>query len=114
VLRQVARAPLRRLVQQVSGAVLLSVIVDDEVLYVDRAESLPELSMVADVGVRSPLHSTASGKVFLAAMGEDRCGHYLHRPLRATTPATITDPRALRNEIALTRDHGYGVSWGEQ
>ncbi|GAA3933393.1 IclR family transcriptional regulator [Microbacterium soli] len=113
-LRDAARAPLHRLLQQVPGALLLSIMTGDKVLYVDRAETSPGFRMVADIGRRSPLHTTASGKVFLAAMPEKRISGYLSRPLVSVTPATITSRRALRAEIALTREHGYGVSWGEQ
>lgn len=113
-LRRSARTPLRALAQQVRGAVLLSVLRGDEVLYIDRTESLNGFRMIADVGVRSPLHTTASGKVFLAAMPDRGVGGYLQRPLRAVTPATITDPRSMLAEVGLTRDHGYGVSWEEQ
>lgn len=113
-LRDSARMPLRELARQVHGAVLLSVLHGNHVLYVDRAEDSVGFTMVADIGIRSPLHTTASGKVLLAAMSDHVLGGHLQRPLRAITPATITDPRMMLMEIALTRDHGYGVSWGEQ
>lgn len=114
LLRRAAREPLHRLALATHGAALVSVVDRDCVLYIDREDDRTRLAMVADIGVRSPLHSTASGKVFLATMSPLHAAGYLRGPLRATTAATITDPHRLVTEIVKTKDHGYSVCWGEQ
>ncbi|GAA3774076.1 IclR family transcriptional regulator [Microbacterium kribbense] len=96
------------------GAVLLSVLDHESVLYVQRFQTSDAFEMVANVGRRSPLHTTASGKVFLSAMPQRGLVSYLHQPLAAPTRASITDPTRLMRELVKAKDDGYTVCWGEQ
>src|SRR5207247_2566607 len=47
--------------------------------------------------------------MLLAWLPEDELAAFLRRPLTALTPATITDPRALRAELQNLRERGYGT-----
>ena len=108
-----ARQALHELARATGGAVLVSVLDRDGVLYIDR-EDAATIRMRADTGLRSPLHTTASGKVLLTALPELRVDRVLRAGLVAKTTATITDPRALRRELVATKDRGYAVCWEEQ
>lgn len=60
------------------------------------------------VGQRTPLHATSSGKVLLAwAVTDDELGALLSGPLERFTESTITDPKALRAELARVREQGW-------
>lgn len=56
------------------------------------------------------LHSTASGKVLLAYLPPERAAALLATmPLTRFTSHTITDPDALRAELATIHQHGYAL-----
>lgn len=49
------------------------------------------------------------GKALLARLAADRLDAYLAAPMVPLTPRTITDPGALRAELAATRARGYAI-----
>jgi DNA-binding IclR family transcriptional regulator len=55
----------------------------------------------------SPGHATASGKVALAFQPLAAIERFIARGLARITPKTITDPQALRDELAAIRTRGY-------
>jgi DNA-binding IclR family transcriptional regulator len=57
-----------------------------------------------------PLHSTAAGKVLLAALPDAEVRKLLGaRKMTAVTPHTITDPAALVASLAKVRSQGYAT-----
>ncbi|WP_172805663.1 IclR family transcriptional regulator [Brachybacterium avium] len=111
---RVARLHLDRLAARTGEAVLLAIIDDGSVLYVDRGQSDEAFSMVANVGRRSPLHSNASGKVLLAGQDPAFLDRLLEEPLQRSTPQTIVDPAALLDELERVRQQGYALCSQEQ
>ncbi len=73
------------------------------------------LFQVADpVGVLRPAHSTALGKVLLAALGPEQLERYLAtHELARYTPKTIVEREALAREIFEVRRNGIGFDDGE-
>jgi DNA-binding IclR family transcriptional regulator len=66
------------------------------------------------VGREVFLHSTAAGKAILAELPDRRVDEILDAwGLPARTDETITDADALREELAVIRDHGYSRNRGE-
>ena len=62
------------------------------------------------VRIGDTAHALALGKVVLALAGPEIFERYVRHPgLRRFTPHTITDPDALRAELAETRRRGYAV-----
>src|SRR3990170_3589814 len=82
---------------------------DDEVVYVERTSSGTQMMRVMQtIGARAPLHSTAGGKIFLAADGPERCREYAQRTrLPKFTDNTLTDQAKLLQEIDRARQLGY-------
>lgn len=114
-LSRVARPYLDRLAVQTSESVLLGILDEDSVLYLDRGEAPMGLQMRANAGRRGPLYATASGKVLLAFTPDPSLvERILEQPLAKLTKATITDPSALRQDLALTRQRGYSTCWQER
>ncbi|MCS0495633.1 IclR family transcriptional regulator [Ancylobacter sp. MQZ15Z-1] len=64
-------------------------------------------------GRRKPGHATATGKILLAYLGEAALAAYCSTPLHRYTGSTITDPKALAEELDLARRRGYAVNVGE-
>jgi DNA-binding IclR family transcriptional regulator len=61
------------------------------------------------VGVRTPLHCAADGKVLLA-FGGARANH---AGLTRRTKRTIVDPKVLARELDAVRRRGFAVAEGE-
>jgi len=111
---RIARAHLDALALETSEAVLLAILDEDSVLYLDRGQSAETFAMVANVGRRSPLHSNASGKMLLAGEPDVYVERILSRPLEPRTPHTVTDPDVLRAQLAEARANDYAVCREEQ
>jgi DNA-binding IclR family transcriptional regulator len=61
----------------------------------------------------SPCHCTGVGKAALAFQPEATIERIIKLGLPAFTRNTITDPEALRNELAAIRERGYALDLGE-
>ncbi len=108
-LRREALPYMADLAKQCDEACDLSVFDRGEVLYIEVVLSRHVYAPASAVGLHLPAHATASGKLFLAHLAPDELDTLLSRPLAAYTPRTITTPAALRADLALTRERGYGL-----
>ncbi len=61
----------------------------------------------------SPAYCTGVGKAVLAFHESATVEKVIRQGLLAYTPSTITDPEALRAELAKTRERGYSIDEGE-
>ena len=83
-------------------------------LVVATVESPSALRVIMRVGEHRHLHSTASGKVFLAFSPPSLLEAIIEEPgLVRHTPATITDPDELRAELESVRATRIGWNNGE-
>lgn len=105
---------LAHLREQTGESSQVGVLDGDEVVYVDRLESAHTLRLFTETGRRVPAHCTSSGKVLLAHRSEAERERVLARPLPALTPHTITDPAALRAELAAVRARGWAEAVDER
>lgn len=101
-LRELTRPHLERLTAATGETATLSVPGEQAAITVDYVQSPASVRSVAELGRRSVLHATATGKVVLAFGGSPPTG-----PLTAYTPWTITDARRLADEIAAVRERGW-------
>lgn len=65
------------------------------------------------IGRRLPLYCTASGKVLLAWLPAEERAQLLPRSLAQHTPATITAPARLAEELAAVAAQGYALALEE-
>lgn len=77
-------------------------------LDIDKIESPHAMAIVSQVGRRARLHCTGVGKVIMAYMTPAEQNEVLARPLDRLTAHTITEPEALRAELAEIRKSGLG------
>jgi IclR family transcriptional regulator, acetate operon repressor len=88
----------------------LAVLYAGDVLFLARVPAAKELRTYTITGTRNAPHSTAVGKILLAALPEEEVrALYSDRPLEAVTPCTITTMEALLAELARVRERGYAV-----
>ncbi len=91
----------------------LGVISGGTVVYVDRVETEWPLGLRFEPGARVPVHCTAIGKMLLSVLPSKRREAYITSgKLRRYTDGTITEPEALRVELA--RIARQGVSTDDQ
>ena len=107
------RPVCRRLAETVHETVNLVVHDGSAVISIDQVLGSPAVTTVNWVGQRTPLHATASGKVFLAHMAPEQLDALLAEGLEAYTPHTIVDPAALTEQLALVRERGYASTMEE-
>jgi IclR family acetate operon transcriptional repressor len=112
-LQRLARPALERLTAATGETANLVVLVDSEGVNIEAVESPRPVMHMGAVGRRFPLHASAAGKVFLAWRSEEEARALLTVPLERRTPATVTDPEHLVEELREVRARGYAVNWTE-
>lgn len=108
-LRTAAAEELRRLMLDARATVHLVIYDAPHVVYVDKVENEATVRMGSRIGSRAPAYCTAVGKAIMAWLPEEAVNDAIAAGLRPITPYTITDPDALRAELARTRANGYTV-----
>jgi IclR family acetate operon transcriptional repressor len=110
-----AQPYLAELVEISGETANLAVLEDDDVVYVAQVSSPHTLRMYADVGRHVPPHSTAVGKVLLAALPRDRAEVMIARTgLLRRTPTTITNHAVFLAELDDVRRRGWAADREEQ
>lgn len=110
-----ARPSLARLVDETGETANMAILEGDEVVYVAQVPSRHSVRMFTEVGRRVRPHCTGVGKALLAQLPTHAARAILDRTgLPAQTPRTITDPAALIEELARTRQRGYAIDDEEQ
>jgi IclR family acetate operon transcriptional repressor len=110
-----ARPYLSELVTLSGETANLAVREGDDVVYIAQVSSPHTLRMFAEVGRHVPPHSTAVGKVLLAALPREVAMAILRRTgLASRTDATITDLAAFEAELDLVTAQGWAADEEEQ
>jgi len=114
-LRETAMPAMLKLHAATGESVNLGIRDGDEIVYVDRTSSgRSAVRVVHIVGARAPLHTTATGKLFLVEEGIERVRDYARRTgLPASTPNSIKDLGALEKELDKVRRHGVAFDLDE-
>jgi DNA-binding IclR family transcriptional regulator len=108
-----ARATLDDLAERTHETVTIGVLSHDDVVSVDQVTGTRSIVSVSWVGKRTPLHTTSTGKVFLAFMGNEERERRLADPLEAATPRSVTSPETMRMQLAEIRRRGYAQTLEE-
>jgi IclR family KDG regulon transcriptional repressor len=106
-LREQARPHLERLARELDETVHLSVLRGDGIVIVDKADCANPVRVDTYVGLRAPLHCSATGKAILAFLPPATADRLLPAHLPRYTPATICDRGALQRELGQVRRQGW-------
>jgi IclR family acetate operon transcriptional repressor len=105
---------LRGLAELTGESANLAVLTQGRAEYVAQAPGRHTMRIFTEVGNRVALHCTGVGKALLAAVPPARAARLIGPgPLEARTAATLTDPAAVRAEVALISERGYALDEGE-
>lgn len=109
-LPQLAQPHMEALVATVRESSSLCVLDDDQIVYVARVPTRRIMTVNITVGTRFPAYATSMGRVLLAGRPPAWLDGYLERTrLIPLTPATVTDPRRLREVLAAVAADGYAL-----
>lgn len=109
----ISRPICRQLAETVQETVNVAVHDGRAVISIAQVIGTPTITTVNWVGQRTPLHTTAAGKVFMAHMDPEQLDALVAEGLETYTPRTIVDPLVLKQQLALIRDRGYAVALEE-
>jgi DNA-binding IclR family transcriptional regulator len=114
-LRTVCIPYLERLRQATNETVSLYIRIGDCRVCIEELESNQEIKYSQTLGLATPLHVGAPGKVLLAFLPPAELEVILETlTLTPLTPRTITDRSQLLEELAAVRQCGYALSEGER
>lgn len=109
-IQQIAQPFLEDLSERVHESVSVSVLDDDDIVYVARVPTTRIMTIALGLGTRLPAHCTSMGRVLLAELPDDELSRLLARiELDARTDRTITTEEGLREELARVRDQGWAM-----
>ncbi|HEX9463939.1 MAG TPA: IclR family transcriptional regulator C-terminal domain-containing protein [Alphaproteobacteria bacterium] len=99
---------LERMSGELGESCSVSVLHDDQVIYVARSARKRLASLHRDVGARLPAYCTSMGRVLLAALPDSELDAVLKRvPRERLTRFTLVAPRELKEAIADVRQRDY-------
>ncbi|WP_170456305.1 IclR family transcriptional regulator [Ruegeria arenilitoris] len=109
-LRTARLAILRGVADEIGETCNLAIPDREGMIYLDRVETKWPLRIQLPIGTQVPFHCTASGKMYLSTLRRNTLDGFLSaRGLTANTEKTITDPKAMRAEIAKIAQNGYST-----
>lgn len=103
-----SRPVMQELVERYGESSHLMVLERDQAVIVEKVQAtLATQIMLSRIGARLPAHCSACGKLLLAALPEGELERLFgDAELQTFTAATLTDPGALRAELATIRTSG--------
>ena len=113
-LRTAALPIMTRLAETTQETIMLSARLGLRRVYVDQVESTQSIRITIQVGQQVPLSIGASGHSILAFLTAAEIDDVLAEPIPTLTPATVTDPHAIRARLAVVRDRGWSHSEAER
>ncbi len=112
--REAASRQMTRLQHETSATTLLGVLMDGELVYLDKRDGTGTVRIASDIGWRRPPHFGMLGMVLMAWLPDEEVGELLENfPLQPSTRATITDPRIFRQRLTEIANNGYVAEHGE-
>ncbi|WP_026702082.1 IclR family transcriptional regulator [Salibacterium aidingense] len=109
-IKEVARPYLNRLWEESKETVHLVQLDGLQAVYIDKIDTPHTIGLLSKVGKRLMLHSTATGKIFLAYMSpEERQKIYTEAGLPQRTPHTLCSIPALEEELDNIKNKGYAI-----
>ncbi|OWT56851.1 IclR family transcriptional regulator [Candidimonas nitroreducens] len=111
-IRKVALPFMERLSKVTHETLHLSVLIDLEVVYIEKIDGVLPIRAYTSLGGRAPAYAVATGKALLAAADDEYLSRFGNEFV-GYTPATITDLSVLKRELRKVMANGYAVNRGE-
>ncbi|MGW6522881.1 IclR family transcriptional regulator [Streptomyces sp. NPDC054962] len=109
-----ARPVMEKMVDALEETTHVSILQGTDILFVDSIETTRSLRIGARTGKRMPAYATASGKVLLSGLDQQRLRSlYPGVQLAPSTARTLTSRRELEEQLQAVRHQGYAANFGE-
>jgi IclR family pca regulon transcriptional regulator len=113
-LPEVVQPHLESLSRLVEESVSAAVLDGTDIVYIARVPTRRIMSVRITIGTRFPAYATSMGRILLAGLPESEADAVLAASEREhLTGRTLTDPDALRAELADVRARGWSLVDGE-
>lgn len=100
----------KKLSEEIKATSHAAILDDRFVVYIAKAQSTTDFSLVTNIGFRIPAHATALGKVLLAELAQDDIKQRLNNvSLERFTEFTITSLEKLQENLVLVVKNGYAI-----
>jgi IclR family transcriptional regulator, KDG regulon repressor len=108
--RQVAKPYLQALSEKSGETALLGVKINNGIIYVEKSLSPNSIRMDPPIGAFRPFNCTAVGKCILANETDEEIEkQFRENFFMKSTPNSIIDPAALKEEIRKVRERGFAL-----
>lgn len=108
--REVAKIPMRRLMEKVGETIFLGIMNGDHITILDVVESQNEMKITSPPGTRLPLLAGATGKAFLSMLEESVAREIIRKMgLVRYTAKSVTEPKRFLREVEVARERGYAI-----
>ena len=113
-IREIARPRLEELSNISDEVIYLTILENDELIIIDKIDSKQSIRIFSKIGQRLPLYCTATGKIFLSYLPEEKTNRILTEiKMEKHTPNTITDIQILKKQFSEIRQKGYAIGDSE-
>jgi len=101
---------MEELAKKTGESVYLAVLNNYRVVLIQRVDSPSMWSLVTKLGLRSPVHCTASGQVLISEFSDDELRELVKKVgLKKYTEKTITRFSELKQRLKKVREQGFSV-----
>ncbi len=113
-LRKIASRFLDKLEEKISHTILMGILEDGELVYIDKREGKEALKLTSEIGKRRPPYYGMLGKTLMAYLPEKEVDELLKRyPLKKIASRSITDPKKFKKSLKQIQKKGYTYEWSE-
>ena len=113
-IKRLTRDEMLKLAKLTEETVHLICLDGGEGVYIDKIDTPNSIGLMSRIGKRLPLYCTSGGKALLSYQSPEWIDAYLRNtPFQKHTANTITDPEALRQELAQVRKQGFALDQEE-
>lgn len=113
-LRTAARQHLNLLHEETGATVLMCILLDNHLVYVDKREGKGPIRIASDIGWRRVPHFGMLGKTLLAYLPKDEIEKILDLyPLEPHTRHSVVDRREFVSRLESIRQRGYELEFDE-
>lgn len=109
-IKKATNTPIKNTALEIQETVLLSILKENQVFHINKADSLHGLKINTSIGSYQPIHATASGKLLLAFSDTNQQNIVLKNiTLKKLTANTITDKKLLNDELKKVKIQEYAL-----
>ncbi|WP_017727565.1 IclR family transcriptional regulator [Halalkalibacterium ligniniphilum] len=101
---------LERLTKETGETSHLSILKENQVIYLQKIDSLHPVHLLSHAGRQNHAHCTSSGQIILAFQSDEEIERVIKMGLIPYTSKTITSPARFKQRLREMKEMGYSLS----